>query len=248
MWWQWYSWRCLFNRSKWRARGLFREIPGWKVWDLCKIGLRGGGKAPRSMNSHEHAVASPNVRITNTRIDDGTISLWMALRNNNKCWIWIFTCHNETVAEINGTWHQYKVTVTFYWYYSHTFLTGVLFPFLFGFNILAYLGIFLDADKDNQTVTQGPVQDPLGFWADHLFSLESPRSGTRCLFLTNCVPIHVFVCFGISRKVDQLCCLLWQTVPLYMCFFALESLGRRAGCAVYFDKLCTFVILSKRHC
>ena len=41
------------------------------------------------MNSHEHAVASPNVRITNTRIDDGTISLWMTPRNNNKCWIYV---------------------------------------------------------------------------------------------------------------------------------------------------------------
>ena len=43
------------------------------------------------------------------------------------------------------------------------FWTGVLFPFLFELNILAYLGIFLDADKDNQKVTQEPVQDPLGF-------------------------------------------------------------------------------------
>ena len=62
-------------------------------------------------------------------------------------------------------------------------------------------------------------------------------------FLTNCVPIFVFVCFGISRKVDQLCCLFWQTVSGYMCFFALESLGRRTRYAVFFDKLCASIHL-----
>ena len=50
----------------------------------CGIYVKSGSGERRSMNSHEHAVASPNVRITNTRIDDGTISLWMTPRNNNK--------------------------------------------------------------------------------------------------------------------------------------------------------------------
>ena len=63
------------------------------------------------------------------------------------------------------------------------------------------------------------------------------------VFLTNCVPIHVFVCFGISKKDDQLCCLFWQTVSGYMCFFALESLGRRTRYAVFFDKLCASIHL-----
>ena len=62
-------------------------------------------------------------------------------------------------------------------------------------------------------------------------------------FVTNCAPIHLFVCFGISRKVDQLCCLFWQTVSGYMCFFALESLGRRTRYAVFFDKLCASIHL-----
>ena len=71
-----------------RAAFFVKSVVG-KCGIYVKSGSGRGGEAPRSMNSHEHAVASPNARITNTRIDDGTISLWMAPRNNNKCWIYV---------------------------------------------------------------------------------------------------------------------------------------------------------------